>query len=192
MNIKYLKLPYQFDPVRLQHDLSKITQADWIDHFVTRNYSGSWQAIGLTIQASAQNMHPIMSIFSNPAEDTWIASPYLEQSPYFQEVLAIFKCPLQSVRLMCLAPGSEIKQHTDHLTAYEDGHIRLHIPIQTNSEVKFSLQEQLISMSEGECWYLNFNLPHSVVNQGTSSRIHIVMDLKVNDWVAEVFRLALK
>ncbi|WP_339705616.1 aspartyl/asparaginyl beta-hydroxylase domain-containing protein [Algoriphagus aquimarinus] len=38
-------------------------------------------------------------------------------------------------------------------------------------------------MKEGECWYLRLSDPHRVLNEGETDRIHLVMDLKVNDWL---------
>ncbi len=183
----YIKLPFQFDRQKLKQDLDRINTTDWIEHFVKQNYSGSWQAIGLRVQESSLNMHPVMSIYSNPTEGNWVDSPYLKQALYFQQVLSTFKCPLMSVRLMCLTAGSEIKQHTDHLMSYEDGYIRLHIPIQTSEQVIFFLEKQEITMQEGECWYLNFNKPHAVTNEGKVDRVHMVIDAKVNNWVTDVF-----
>jgi hypothetical protein len=31
-------------------------------------------------------------------------------------------------------------------------------------------------MNEGEAWYLNFNLYHSVENNGRDERVHLVID----------------
>ena len=42
-------------------------------------------------------------------------------------------------------------------------------------------------MSEGEAWYLNFNLPHSVENNGERARVHLVIDCLVNDWMRNFF-----
>jgi hypothetical protein len=44
-------------------------------------------------------------------------------------------------------------------------------------------------MKEGECWYLNFNLPHRVKNSGTADRIHLVIDCVVNDWLLQQMNL---
>ena len=42
-------------------------------------------------------------------------------------------------------------------------------------------------MLEGEAWYLNFNLKHSVRNHGVSERIHLVIDCIANDWLRSFF-----
>jgi len=41
-------------------------------------------------------------------------------------------------------------------------------------------------MAEGECWYLDFNLPHYVDNRSSDDRIHLVVDCHVNDWVTSL------
>ena len=38
-------------------------------------------------------------------------------------------------------------------------------------------------MAEGECWYLNFSLPHKVANNGDKDRIHLVVDCMLNHWL---------
>ena len=38
-----------------------------------------------------------------------------------------------------------------------------------------------LPMGEGECWYINFNLPHRIHNRGTTDRVHLVIDCVLND-----------
>jgi hypothetical protein len=87
------------------------------------------------------------------------------------------------VRLLKLGPGSVIKEHRDHALGLEDGIARIHIPILSNPDVEFVLNSQRVVMDEGESWYLNFNLPHRVVNRGSRERVHLVVDCTVNAWL---------
>jgi aspartyl/asparaginyl beta-hydroxylase (cupin superfamily) len=98
-------------------------------------------------------------------------------------VLATFQCELEAVRLLKLRAGSSIREHKDYNLGYEDGEVRFHIPVLTNPDVEFYLNQQRVVMNEGECWYLNFNLPHRVVNNSVTDRVHLVIDCVVNDWV---------
>lgn len=184
----YVQLPLQFDPQKLKEDFHHLKKIEWISHFVTRDYAGDWSAIPLRMQARAKDMHPIISILSDPYCTDWVDSPYLEQSPYFQEVLASFQCDLESVRIMRLGPGSEIKEHTDDGLDFEEGAVRLHIPIQTHADVEFYLNGERVIMEEGECWYLRFMDPHRVLNKSEQDRIHIVIDTTVNDWLRNLFK----
>lgn len=157
----------------------------WTDHFVPKNYQGSWSAIPLRCQADAE--HPIMMIVSNPVCEDWVDTPFLALCPYFQQVLAVFECPLEAVRLMRLTAGSIIKPHTDHDLCLEDGHARLHVPVQTNPHVTFTINNSPMTMKAGECWYLRFADEHSVKNLGETDRIHMVIDVRVNDWLLDLF-----
>jgi hypothetical protein len=102
-------------------------------------------------------------------------------------VLEIFECELESVRFLRLGGGAKIREHRDYKMAFEDGAARLHIPVRTSSRVEFLLDKIPVAMSEGETWYLNLNLPHSVDNRGSDVRIHLVIDCVVNDWLSRLF-----
>ena len=113
----------------------------------------------------------------------------LARCSYVAEVLATFKCELESARFLRLGAGSNIREHRDYQLGYEDGVVRVHIPVQTNPQVEFYLDGQKIDMKEGEVWYLNFNLKHRVVNGGESDRVHLVVDCALNDWLRAFFPL---
>src|SRR5690606_1308503 len=100
----------------------------------------------------------------------------LQKCAYFKEILNHLKCEKESVRLLCLAPGSEIKEHSDPHLGYEFGWFRLHIPIVTDQKVEFYVNGNSIKMQPGECWYANFHLPHSVKHKGSVNRVHLVID----------------
>ena len=88
----------------------------------------------------------------------------------------------------CLARSAQSgKEHKDAELSYEHDAIRIHIPIATNDEVEFYLDKERMNLSEGECWYMNFNLPHYIINNSKEERIHLVIDALVNDWVKELF-----
>jgi hypothetical protein len=124
------------------------------------------------------------AIYPDPTATAPFAdTPVLAGCPYFQQVLAQFHCPLRSVRLLRLGPRSRIREHRDYNLGYEDGEVRIHVPVNTNPDVDFFVNGQKLPMDAGESWYINFNLPHRVVNRGTTPRIHLVVDCEVNDWL---------
>jgi hypothetical protein len=165
--------------------MDAIAGAGWISHFVTQNYEGDWSVLPLRAQAGAR--HPIQMIYSNPAATAFEDTPLLAEAPYFRAVLAGFACPLQAVRLMRLAPGSTIKEHRDHDLRFEDGTVRLHIPVVTNRAVDFRLNGVRCVMAAGTCWYLRLSDPHSVANRGPADRVHLVIDAGVNGWLTDLF-----
>ena len=175
------KLPLRFDPLSLRKDLDRLEDIEWIDHFVKQNYEGSWSVIPL--RGPAQATHPVMMIYSDPSCTEFADTAFLDDCPYFRKVLASFQCPLNAVRLMKLSPGSVIMEHTDYDLSFEDGSARLHIPITTNKQVEFRLNNQPIAMKEGECWYLRLSDPHTVSNHGDKDRVNLVIDASVNAWL---------
>jgi len=179
-----LRLPITFDPAPLARDLAGFIQDDWTAHFVTSNYDGDWSAIGLRAPAGAT--HPIQMIYSDPAATTFVDTPVLARVPAMARVLAAFDCPLLAVRLMRLAPASNIKEHRDHDLAFEDGTVRLHIPVTTNPQVEFVLNGTPVTMEPGSVWYLRLSDPHRVTNGGTRDRVHLVIDATVNDWLTRL------
>jgi quercetin dioxygenase-like cupin family protein len=184
--IKYIRLPFQFDVARLQQETKTITQQHWQLHYQTKHYTGGWTVLPLrSINGNLDN------IFVSPLEtDVYKNTALLEQSTYLKEVLSTFKCDLLAVRLMKLEPGAQIKEHRDADLAFEKGEIRLHIPITTHPLVDFFLDQERMPLNEGECWYMNFNLPHALHNQSNVDRIHLVIDAVVNEWVNNLFSTA--
>ena len=85
--------------------------------------------------------------------------------------------------------GAEIKEHCDDHLDMMEGEARLHVPIQTHENLEFYLDKKRVRMQEGECWYLNFNLLHSVKNPGPVDRIHLVIDCVTNNWLKEQMQL---
>ena len=183
-----LRLPLDFEPDKLAADMANFSSAQWIAHFVKQNYDGDWSVIALRGPAGAR--HPVQTIYSDPGRSDFEDTAMLAGSPYFRQVLTSFACPLHAVRLMRLTPGSLIKEHRDHDLAFEQGMVRIHIPVVTNDGVDFRLNGTRVAMPAGSSWYLRLSDPHSVANRGSSDRVHLVIDAVVNDWVAALFERA--
>jgi aspartyl/asparaginyl beta-hydroxylase len=182
-----LKLPFQFDCERLRKDLAKVLPEDWVLHYNRTDYDGDWRGAALRSSDGATRSLIVQSGENPEFEDT----PLLARCPYFREVLATFECPLKTVRLLSLAPQSFIREHTDRELQYEDGEVRIHIPIQTNPRVEFYSQGERLLLEEACSYYLNASLPHRVSNRGTAERVHLVIDARVNEWVHALFRQSL-
>jgi hypothetical protein len=177
-----LRLPLAFDPARMAAEVEQIAASDWIPHFVRDNYEGGWSILPLRCKEGAT--HPIMMAVSDPSATAFEDTPWLQRSPYLREVLGAFACPLQSVRLMKLDPGSRIKPHADHDLDAALGQARLHVPVTANPDVDFRLNGARVEMQAGECWYLRLSDTHAIDNRGSMSRVHLVVDCTVDAWLA--------
>lgn len=183
-----LRLPLAFDPAPLAAEC-KALATGWMNHFVTANYEGDWSVIPLRAKAGAT--HPVMMMLSDPGCRDYADTPALEICPAIRATLAQFRCPLDSVRLMRLGPGSVIKEHRDHDLAFEDGMVRFHLPVITHPGVVFTLNRSRVAMEAGSVWYLRLTDPHAVENPGPGERVHLVIDARVDPWVEALFASAL-
>ena len=183
MKTAFLKLPFHFSEEKLLKNLDVCKRYDFTSHFNKNDYSGDWTSISLRSQNGEMN-----NIFALPqTEKKYKDTELLQKCTYFKAIIDSFECEKESIRLLNLKPGSVIKEHTDYNLGYEDGIFRIHIPITTNKGVHFFINHEEVKMLPEECWYGNFNLPHSVRNDGETDRIHLVMDCLRNDWSDKLF-----
>jgi hypothetical protein len=175
-----LKLSPQFDVARLQADLTGILATDFIPHFNTRYYEGDWSVVSLrSIGGDEKKIYP------DPTRTDYADTPLMARCPYIAEVVDSFRCPKLAVRFLRVRPRSVVKEHRDYMLCFEDGELRLHIPITTNPEVRFMVAGKRVIMAPGECWYNDFTELHSVHNDGDGDRVHLTIDCVVNDWLRE-------
>ena len=178
---RYLRLPFLFDIPRLNGDLEKIDEKMWIAHVNTAAYAGEWRCVPLR-SVDGRSDH-ILSLPDMLYDDTAI----LDRCPYFREVIDSFECDKTSVRLMAMAPGSRIMMHRDPGTSFEDGVVRLHVPIVTAPKVLFTVEDEDVHFSAGHTWYLNANCLHGVRNESARPRIHLMLDCIANPWLEQIF-----
>ena len=181
-----VRLPLRFDAAALRADIEAVPDAAWVPHFNTGVYEGDWSGIALRSVGGTESIYPDPAA-TQPFADTHV----MAASPNVRAALAVFQCPLQAVRWLRLAPGAVIKEHRDYKLGYDDGEVRLHVPVDTSDLVEFVLDGEPVTMSAGECWYLDLNRPHRAANRGASDRIHLVIDCAVNAWLAELIECAL-
>lgn len=65
-------------------------------------------------------------------------------------------------------PGTKLITHQDATDK-----IRVHIPIHTNTDSNWIIDGEEIHMDVGYAYLVNTTLPHSLINNGTTNRIHM-------------------
>lgn len=180
------KFPFTFNVEQTKQQLLDLSGAAWIAHYNKKDYTGDWNVLALRSGWG----HPD-NIYSVPMPvDKYEDTPLMEVFPDIKDILNQLACDKTSVRFMRLCAGAEIKEHCDdELDITKSKEARIHVPVQTHEQVEFYLNNKRVVMNEGECWYLNFNLPHRVKNSGTTDRIHLVIDCVVNDWLLQQMHL---
>jgi len=179
---RYIQFNQQYDVQLLKSELAIAMAFDWHDHFNKKDYNGSWQSISLQLASGNE-----ADIFANYGVNSYKETPLLKKLPYIKSILDSWLCPKESIRLLALHPGAEIKPHQDRGCNYVNGLIRVHIPIQTNIGVEFKVSDERLILEEGSCWYIDFNETHSIINHGNAVRVHLVIDGIRNAWTDKLF-----
>lgn len=180
--IRYARLQVPFDLYAAQAEIQLLPQ-HWKDHLNANHYEGAWTVLALRSPGGDPD-HTAADVMG---KTTFADTPLLGRAPVLKAFLSSLPFPIQSVRLLRLAPGSHIKEHRDHELSFEMGEARLHIPIFTHPQVDFTIDGERVFMEEGQCWYINANLPHRVSNPSPVERIHLVIDCLVNDTLRAFF-----
>lgn len=174
-----LKLPFDFDVDIIKKELAQFSKADYQDIY---NSSVMLETLWL--------IHFIEPIIGEDGLPIFLPNNALKKCPYLLSIFEKFECPVETFRIHTLDGGASIKKHRDTGYSFEMGKVRLHIPIYTNDKVEMLVDDQLIPMKEGECWYCNFHIEHEVKNNSDQPRAHIIIDCMVNDWLTGVFKEA--
>ena len=179
------KLPIEFKVDELLADLAYVENGtQWLTHpDYTVAKAGDWTAVALVASASLDPKDPNSLRYRGGAG---APTELLGSCPVLARVIASFRTDVHRARLMNLRPGTKISPHRDYGAqrySLERGFIRVHIPIRTHERVHFLINGNRVPMKAGEAWYTNVCQPHAVENASDVHRMHLVLDMCVNDWV---------
>jgi hypothetical protein len=181
----HVQLPFRFDATALAADARGLGDDVWERHFNTAYYEGDWSGAALRSTGGRISLYP------DPSPDAVYAdTPLLAQCPGVSAALAALHCPLTSVRFLRLGAGARVREHQDYKLGFEDGEVRLHVPVVSGPGVEFFLDRRAVTMEPGECWYVDVNRPHHVANSGPQARIHLVIDCLVDPWLRDLLVIA--
>jgi hypothetical protein len=205
ISVKKLNIPVDISIIeQIQLKLDKLN-LKFKNHYSNYNKGKSWSAISL------RGYTPDIMRIEKPVEmnkkwkeehkedlfelqDTYLRNEFPELDKLLEFLGDV---ELHRIRFMRLTPGGgELSRHTDQVDTEAglniDNISRLHFPIQTNPNVRFSVwspngEEKDINMKIGEVWVLDTRKPHKVINYGDRDRIHLVIDVKTTDKLKEIF-----
>ena len=158
-----LRLPIRFCADTLAREVEALPRDSWMAH--PQQFDGN-SSVPL-ISPGGANIHQAVGPMA-PTE-------WLRRCPYILEIMQALDSTWGRSRLMGLDPGAKVPEHVD-INYYWRTHLRIHIPVITNPDVAFTCAGETIHMPAGECWILDSFYRHSVVNRGTATRVHLVLD----------------
>jgi hypothetical protein len=176
-----IRLPRTYDVELLQRDLQTLQEVRRAPQ-PGPYHKGEWTGIALYSMGGKQSTFP-----SAASTDLYQETEELQRAPYFRQILQELQCPKEVVRILFLPPDGHIKDHFDFHTSFQFGLLRLHIPIVTHPDVAFFIDGQRVNWKAGELWYGDFSKVHSVKNNSSIVRVHMVIDVQINDFVLGLF-----
>lgn len=179
--------------------LSELAGLTYADHYSSYNVRRSWSALSLrgyspdpAFIVKPDEMSRAWKAAHNMVEyglqDTELRAQLPAVGALHRDLTAV--AVPHRIRLMRLAPGGgELRRHsdlTDPDSGIGDGRVaRFHLPLITNDAVVFTSwdmrgRRHQVHMRAGEWWYLDTRKPHAAVNNGTTERLHLVVDVVSN------------
>src|SRR5882672_8179005 len=159
----FFRLPLRFDAERLRAEVDQVPAEAWARH---PNVVEGNSSVRLISVEGTEN---------DEVDGVMLATEHLRRAPYIRQVLASFGVVWSRSRLMRLAPGAEVPPHAD-INYHWYTRVRLHVPIVTRPEVRFSCGDQVVHMAAGEAWLFDNWRQHRVENPTPAERIHLVAD----------------
>ncbi len=175
------RLPRTYDVALLVRDLEALRRFDQAPQ-PGPYHGGEWTGLALRSMGGKQSPDP-----SAAGMDNYEYTEALEHAPYLKQILDELACPIEVVRILTLPPGGHIKEHFDYHTNSQYGLLRLHIPIVTHPDVEFIIGGQRVDFKAGEFWFGDFSKVHSVENKSDITRVHMVIDVQINDFMLDMF-----
>lgn len=175
-------------------------ESNFANHYSKYNKSKAWGALAIRGYSSEPAMIEKPLCMSESWQKEHAAENFRLQdtelmkllSPEIKQILDVLPTTnFDRIRLMRLQPGGgELSRHVDHVegdSGITDGRVmRFHIPIITNPKVVFTMwntdgKEEKQSMKQGETWMFDFRKPHMALNGGDDIRIHLVIDVIMDE-----------
>lgn len=178
-----IRLPFTFDVQKMLIEVDKLKEKHYEYYKVIQ-----LRAPAHMVDTSLPFPPPAID-YADGSWTEWLNTEDLENSPYLKSIVDTFReyTTVNLVRLLFLAPNSTVKEHTDPTLALEEekSMIRLTIPIDNNDGVSFYLNNKIVPMKVGECWYLKLSDPHRVINNGNTDRVNLTIDIIPNKKITE-------
>jgi hypothetical protein len=160
---RFYRLPVRFDVARLRAEVEALPSSAWTPH--PTGEPGNSAVRLITVDgADSDRLNGAMRM-----------TAALEASPYMRQVLASFGVVWSRSRLLRLAPGAVVAPHSD-IHYHWFFRVRMHVPIITLPEVRFTCDGETVHMGAGETWIFDNWRTHGVQNATSRERIHLVAD----------------
>ena len=179
-----------YDVSDIQERVKSFTEEQWLEE--------SWRRKKFAVHRDTQSIYLIMDEdgrHTDPTEHPALAESQDVLQPLLEYVRSQFGQTKDSsyfVRMLFvkLLAGGSIPPHHDTGRSMRISH-RIHLALVTNDGVKFVVGDTTKNLLPGELWEINNRHRHTVTNNGSENRVHMIMDFvlpgeKIADVTGEV------
>jgi hypothetical protein len=164
----------------LKSAILEVPQVDWDENKLRQkafpNVARYTETIMLKFNGPTQNIEHPSKTKTFDAWHKWkdLLNPIIDRLETLYPNPFISKCIFPK-----LLVGGIINKHKDGGDTLTLVH-RIHVPIITNEDTLFTCGDETINMKEGYAYEVNNQRYHSVVNNGNTDRVHLLIDLYCN------------
>jgi hypothetical protein len=172
------------DLAELKKPVLKLTEEQW-NSFSLRQMRyevhQQTQTIGLVYDPDFRHSHPTrlpaLETFESELRPAfWMVADHFEDTNASQRLIRERgRGYFVRVSLVRLKAGCNIAAHQDNNFSLTHSH-RIHLPVVTNEAVWFTVGGETINMREGELYEINNRRMHTVSNNGSTDRVHLILD----------------
>lgn len=172
------------DIAELAKLVGNLTEEEW-NQFSTRQkryeVHRNTQTIGLVYDPDFRHSHPTrlpaLQMFESALRPAfWMTADHFEETDTARELIQQNgRGYFIRVSLVRLTAGHGIAEHQDMNYSLTHSH-RIHLPVISNKNVRFSVGGETINMQPGQLFEINNRRVHSVHNDGAEDRVHLILD----------------
>lgn len=151
----------------------------------SHSYNSPWKGVGLI---SCSGKTDDITLSAGEYNET----AALGSAPYIKSILDSLECEKKRVRVMELTPGFTLDWHTDGVETDGCYITRFHVPIITNDKVVGQVSHTDYFFRPGEFGFIDTAFPHRTANLGNETRVHLIIELVLNDFVKDLLKIDLK
>jgi len=129
-----------------------------------------------------------------PGSENLVLPKELHQTSFINECSSVsnliesINCSVLSVKILTVTTGATTTNFYQQELSLEKEIIQLYVPVFSNEAVKFQLEnDDIITIEEGDCWYINTLNHKAISNNGVSDLICLVITCITNDWLEDMF-----
>ena len=167
MNVHKYQIIREVDTAKILHEVSDIEYDDRILLQGTHESQDPFELIGksLTGESLEETRKRVRDMIEGRGYTNHDIDVPLFDTPYINSLMS--ELNLFYTRLMRLPPGKCYPSHTDTT-------VRVHIPIVTNEDNFFIIEDEIIRLPVGSAYRIDTTRTHTFVNASTKPRVHMI------------------